>query len=74
MFARQALRQANGIRCLMQLLHPRHGQGPAALAAAALDRIRALACRALVGMAADPAIRHILTRLQVGRCGLRAGS
>jgi hypothetical protein len=64
--ARQVLRQSNGIRALMQLLQPRHGQGPNAVAPAALDRIRAQACRALVGLAGDPAIRQILTRLQVG--------
>ena len=57
--------QANGIRCLMQLLQPRHGSGANALPAAALDRMRYLACLALVGLAADTHIRQILTRLQV---------
>ncbi|KAG2449728.1 hypothetical protein HYH02_005255 [Chlamydomonas schloesseri] len=65
--ARQAVRAANGIRSLMQLLQPRHGVGPAALPAAALERIRSLACRCLVGLAGDPAIRQILTRLQLAR-------
>ncbi|GFR42557.1 hypothetical protein Agub_g3436, partial [Astrephomene gubernaculifera] len=65
--ARQIVRQSNGIRTLMQLLQPRHGVGPHAVPPAALDRIRALACRALVGLAGDPAIRQILTRLQLAR-------
>lgn len=65
------VRQLNGIRVLMQLLQPRHGQGPNAVPTAALDRIRALACRALVGLSGDPVIRQILTRLQVGwGCGI----
>lgn len=63
--ARAALRQANGIRSLMQLLQPRHGAGHNAIAPAALDRIRCLACRALIGLAGDAHIRQILTRLQV---------
>ncbi|KAG2501358.1 hypothetical protein HYH03_001148 [Edaphochlamys debaryana] len=65
--ARAAVRHANGIRCLLQLLQPRHGLGPSALPAAALDRIRALACRALLGLAGDPGMRLILTRLQLAR-------
>ncbi|GLI63938.1 hypothetical protein VaNZ11_007079, partial [Volvox africanus] len=65
--ARQVVRQANGIRSLMQLLQPRHGQGPNAVPPGPLDRIRALACRALIGMAGDPAMRQILTRLQLAR-------
>ena len=73
--ARQAVRAANGIRSLMQLLQPKHAVGPAALPAAALERIRCLACRCLVGLAGDPAIRQILTRLQVCACegGWRCG-
>jgi hypothetical protein len=62
--ARQAVRAANGIRVLLSLLQSRQH-----FAAAAADRTRALTVAALLGLARDAPIRHILNRLQVG--GLR---
>jgi hypothetical protein len=35
------------------------------LAPAAADRVRALSCSAVLGLARDSSIRHILTKLQV---------
>jgi hypothetical protein len=66
--ARQAVRAANGIRVLLSLLQSRQH-----FAAAAADRTRALTVAALLGLARDAHIRHILNRLQVGvgRCGGR---
>lgn len=40
------------------------------LAPAAADRIRALACNAVLGLARDSSIRHILTKLQVSDAAL----
>ncbi|CAL9174091.1 unnamed protein product [Musa hybrid cultivar] len=60
--AREAVRANNGIKVLLHLLNPRMITPPAAL-----DCIRALACRVLLGLARDEAIAHILTRLQVGK-------
>jgi hypothetical protein len=37
------------------------------LAPAAADRVRALACQAVLGLARDASIRHILAKLQVGK-------
>lgn len=62
--AREAVRANNGIKVLLHLLNPRMITPPAAL-----DCIRALACRVLLGLARDEAIAHILTRLQVCPCG-----
>ena len=45
---------------LLGLLGARPG-----LAAAHVDRLRALAARVLLGLARDPSIRHILAKLQV---------
>lgn len=58
--AREAVRANNGIKVLLHLLHPRMITPPAAL-----DCIRALACRILLGLARDDTIAHILTKLQV---------
>ncbi|XP_038972991.1 DDB1- and CUL4-associated factor homolog 1-like [Phoenix dactylifera] len=60
--AREAVRAHNGIKVLLHLLHPRMITPPAAL-----DCIRALACRVLLGLARDETIAHILTKLQVGK-------
>lgn len=58
--AREAVRSNNGIRVLLHLLYPRTVFAPVAL-----DRVRALACRVLLGLARDDTIAHILTKLQV---------
>ncbi|KAH0741223.1 hypothetical protein KY290_034266 [Solanum tuberosum] len=60
--AREAVRANNGIKVLLQLLHPRIVTPPAAI-----DCLRALACRVLLGLARDDTIAHILTKLQVGK-------
>ncbi|XP_027354388.1 DDB1- and CUL4-associated factor homolog 1 isoform X2 [Abrus precatorius] len=60
--ARDAVRSNNGIKVLLHLLQPRIYSPPAAL-----DCLRALACRVLLGLARDDTIAHILTRLQVGK-------
>lgn len=58
--AREAVRSNNGIKVLLHLLQPRIYSPPAAL-----DCLRALACRVLLGLARDETIAHILTKLQV---------
>ena len=58
--AREAVRSNNGIKVLLHLLQPRIYSPPAAL-----DCLRALACRVLLGLARDDTIAHILTKLQV---------
>ena len=58
--AREAVRANNGIKVLLHLLQPRIYSPPAAL-----DCLRALVCRVLLGLARDDAIAHILTKLQV---------
>ncbi|KAL6533731.1 hypothetical protein OROHE_013564 [Orobanche hederae] len=60
--AREAVRANNGIKVLLQLLQHRTVTSPAAL-----DRLRALTCRVLLGLARDVTIAHILTKLQVGK-------
>ncbi|XP_071741700.1 DDB1- and CUL4-associated factor homolog 1 [Rutidosis leptorrhynchoides] len=60
--AREAVRANNGIKVLLQLLQPR-----IITPSAALDCLRALACRVLLGLARDDTIAHILTKLQVGK-------
>ncbi|GAV63643.1 hypothetical protein CFOL_v3_07161 [Cephalotus follicularis] len=60
--AREAVRANNGIKVLLHLLQPRICSPPAAL-----DCLRALACRVLLGLARDDTIAHILTKLQVGK-------
>ncbi|KAE8056460.1 hypothetical protein FH972_013233 [Carpinus fangiana] len=60
--AREAVRAHNGIKVLLYLLQPRIYSPPAAL-----DCLRALACRVLLGLARDDTIAHILTKLQVGK-------
>lgn len=60
--ARDAVRANNGIKVLLHLLQPRIYSPPVAL-----DCIRALACRVLLGLARDDTIAHILTKLQVGK-------
>lgn len=60
--ARDAVRANNGIKVLLQLLQPR-----IITPSAALDCLRALACRVLLGLARDDTIAHILTKLQVGK-------
>lgn len=57
--AREAVRANNGIKVLLHLLHPR------VVTPQALDCLRALACRVLLGLARDETIAHILTKLQV---------
>jgi HIV-1 Vpr-binding protein len=58
--AREVVRANNGIKILLQLLSSRMVTPPVAI-----DPIRALACRVLLGLARDDAIAHILTKLQV---------
>lgn len=58
--AREAVRANNGIKVLLHLLQPRIYSPPAAL-----DCLRALACRVLLGLARDDTLAHILTKLQV---------
>jgi len=58
--AREVVRANNGIKILLQLLSSRMVTHPVAI-----DSIRALACRVLLGLARDDAIAHILTKLQV---------
>lgn len=58
--AREAVRANNGIKVLLQLLQPRMVTSPAAL-----DCLRALTCRVLLGLARDDNIAHILIKLQV---------
>ncbi|KAL6844287.1 hypothetical protein ACP4OV_025960 [Aristida adscensionis] len=60
--AREVVRANNGIKILLQLLGSRMVTHPVAI-----DAIRALACRVLLGLARDDAIAHILTKLQVGK-------
>ncbi|KAL2346826.1 hypothetical protein Fmac_000826 [Flemingia macrophylla] len=60
--ARDAVRSNNGIKVLLHLLQPRIYSPPAAL-----DCLRALSCRVLLGLARDDTIAHILTKLQVGK-------
>lgn len=60
--AREAVRVNNGIKVLLHLLQPRIYSPPAAL-----DCLRALACRVLLGLARDDSIALILTKLQVGK-------
>ncbi|KAK8343199.1 hypothetical protein V6Z12_A08G284800 [Gossypium hirsutum] len=60
--AREVVRANNGIKVLLHLLQPRIYSPPAAL-----DCLRALACRVLLGLARDETIAHILTKLQVGK-------
>ncbi|KAF0895598.1 hypothetical protein E2562_013907 [Oryza meyeriana var. granulata] len=60
--AREVVRSNNGIKILLQLLSSRMVTPPVAI-----DPIRALACRVLLGLARDDAIAHILTKLQVGK-------
>lgn len=61
--ARSTLRNSNGIRVLLQLLQPSSTRP--GVTRGSLDKIRALTCRILLGLAKDPAIRCILTRLPV---------
>lgn len=58
--AREAVRANNGIKVILHLLQPRIYSPPSAL-----DCLRALACRVLLGLARDDTIAHILTKLQV---------
>ncbi|KAL7599824.1 hypothetical protein Lser_V15G22858 [Lactuca serriola] len=60
--AREVVRANNGIKVLLQLLQPR-----IITPSTALDCLRALACRVLLGLARDDTIAHILTKLQVGK-------
>ncbi|KAG8044044.1 hypothetical protein GUJ93_ZPchr0458g22551 [Zizania palustris] len=60
--AREVVRANNGIKILLQLLSSRMVTPPVAI-----DPIRALACRVLLGLARDDVIAHILTKLQVGK-------
>ncbi|KAL6521720.1 hypothetical protein OROGR_018289 [Orobanche gracilis] len=55
------IRSNNGIKVLLHLLQPRIHLPPAAL-----DCLRALACRVLLGLAIDDTIADILSKLQVG--------
>ncbi|KAL6496597.1 hypothetical protein OROGR_029855 [Orobanche gracilis] len=60
--AREVVRSNNGIKVLLHLLQRRIYRSPASL-----DCLRALACRALLGLARDDTIAHILKKLQVGK-------
>ncbi|KAM0999302.1 hypothetical protein FF1_006019 [Malus domestica] len=57
--ARESVNANNGLKVLLHLLHPCIYSPPAAL-----DCLRALACRVL-GLARDDTIAHILTKLQM---------
>ncbi|KAI3983890.1 hypothetical protein MKX01_011598 [Papaver californicum] len=59
--AREAVRANNGIKILLHLLRAR-----IVTPTASVDRLRALACRVVLGLARDDTIAHILTKLQVG--------
>ncbi|XP_010526286.1 PREDICTED: DDB1- and CUL4-associated factor homolog 1-like [Tarenaya hassleriana] len=61
--AREAVRNSNGIKILLNLLQPRIYVTPPA----SPDCLRALACRVLLGLARDDVIAQILTKLQVGK-------
>ena len=58
--ARERVRKASGMRVLLALLHAR-----ASMTAQASHALRTLAVKCLVGLAHDPALRHILSKLQV---------
>ncbi|XP_058785819.1 DDB1- and CUL4-associated factor homolog 1 [Vicia villosa] len=60
--AREAVCSSNGIKVLIQIISSRVYSSPAAL-----DCLRALACRVLLGLARDDNIAHTLTKLQVGK-------
>lgn len=60
--ARERVRKASGMRVLLVLLHAR-----ASMTAQAVHALRPLAVKCLVGLAHDPALRHILSKLQVSR-------
>jgi hypothetical protein len=64
-----AVREANGIRILLQLLQGKSQPLPAT----ALTHIRALSCRVVLGLVREPATRHILAQLQV-RCSMFCSS
>ncbi|KAL6571736.1 hypothetical protein OROHE_003379 [Orobanche hederae] len=57
--AREAVRANSGIKVLLHLLQPTMVTSPAAL-----DCLRTLTCRVLLGLARDDTIAHILTKLQ----------
>eukprot|EP00898_Chlorokybus_atmophyticus_P007939 jgi/Chlat1/8146/Chrsp76S07604 len=59
-YTRECLRANNGIKVLLSLLQYRS-------IPSAADSIRAMACKVLLGLARDPAIAHILGKLQVAR-------
>ena len=59
--ARERVRRASGLRVLLALLHARPS-----MTAQASHALRTLAVKCLVGLAHDPALRHILSKLQVG--------
>ena len=58
--ARERVRAASGMRVLLALLHAR-----ASMTAHAVHAMRTLAVKCLLGLAHDPALRHILSKLQV---------
>lgn len=60
--ARLSVRANNGIKVLIHLLNPRMAT---LTPPGTLDRLRALACRVLLGLSKDDTICHILTKLQV---------
>ncbi|XP_058737405.1 DDB1- and CUL4-associated factor homolog 1-like isoform X2 [Vicia villosa] len=57
--AREAVCSSNGIKVLIQIISSRVCSSPGAL-----DCLRALACRVLLGLARDDNIPHTLTKLQ----------
>ena len=60
---RRLVRDANGLRTLLGLLHARPSS--ANLQPVMAEKLRALAAQTLLGLAQDPDIRHTLTKLQV---------
>jgi hypothetical protein len=58
--AREHVRAASGMRVLLALLHAR-----ASMTAQAVHALRTLAVKCLLGLAHDPDLRHILSKLQV---------
>eukprot|EP00877_Chromochloris_zofingiensis_P011969 jgi/Chrzof1/7025/Cz02g08010.t1 len=63
-YARQCWRSANGIRVMLSLLQSKQHLSPVHA-----NRVRALACIALLGLARDAYIRHILGKA-TGREGI----
>lgn len=60
--ARDSIRASHGIKVMLNMLQAR-----GATNTIAIQSIRAATCRVLLGLARDPVIRHILSKLQLSR-------